>query len=173
MVAGRVDDVALVDAFLAQDKFLSGPPPEFGPKPRGKAPSWEAAWPVANVSGIVESGSIRVRYAPASQKPFSLLLVFRDQCVYRLDFVDQNECHDNPQWARTLNVPQRVCGPHVHSWVLNREHIVRQDIWDLPCREPLQQQIRRFDQAFPWFSDEINVELRPEERNFDLPRELV
>lgn len=171
--AGRAEDVSLVDAFLAQAKNLSGAPPEFGWKPRGKEPSWEAAWPVVNTVGIGESGSIRVRYAPASKKPFSILLEFREQCVCRLDFVDSDECHDNPHWARALGVPVRVCGPHIHSWALNREHILRQDQWNPQCRIPLPPQIRRFDQAFPWFADEINLTLRPEERNFDLPRELV
>lgn len=171
--SGRAHDVALVDAFLARPKILSGAPPEFGPKPRGKEPSWEAAWPVANIAGIVEAGSVRVRYAPASLEPFSILMVYREQCIYRLDFDDESVCHSNPHWGRALDVPPRVCGPHVHTWDLNRDYILSQDMWETPCRVPLQQQIRRFNQAFPWFADQVNLALRPDERNFDLPRELV
>lgn len=172
-VAGRADEVFLVDAFLAQQKFLSGAPPEFGYKPRGKDPSWEAAWPIVNSAGIGESGSIRVRYAPASQEPFSISLVFREQSICRLDFVEQSVCHDNPPWGRSKGVPVRVCGPHIHRWDLNRDHVLQQDEWTIPCRVPLEPQIRRFDQAFPWFADQVNLTLRPDERNFDVPRELV
>jgi len=171
--AGRAEDVALVDAFLAQAKFLSGPAPEFGYKPRGKDPSWEANWPLVNSAGIGESGSIRVRYAPSSQEPFSILLEFRERCVCRIDFDKETVCHDNPPWAQGMGVPVRVCGPHIHTWPLNREHVLRQDKWLIQCRVPLPPQIRRFDQAFPWFADQVNVTLRPDERNFDLPRELV
>jgi len=172
-VSGRAQDIALVDAFLARPKILSGAPPEFGPKPRGKEASWEAAWPVANIDGIVEAGSVRVRYAPASAEPFSILLVYREQCVYRLDHVEEDVRHSNPYWGRALEAPAMVCGPHVHTWALNRDHVLRQDSWEIPCRLPLQQQIRRFDQAFPWFADQVNLALRPDERNFDLPHELV
>lgn len=172
-VAGRTDDVLLVDAFLAQAKFLSGAPPEFGYKPRGKEPSWEAVWPVVNSAGIGESGSVRVRYARASEEPFSIILEFRDQCICRLDFVDQNFCHDNPFWARSMGIPTRVCGPHIHTWALNRDHILQQDKWTIQCRVPLPPQIRRFDQAFPWFADQVNLQLKPDDRNFDLPGELV
>lgn len=174
-ITGRAEDIALVEAFIAQDKELSGPPPEFGPKASGKKHGtiWDATWPIANSSGIIESSALRVNYAPASSKPFSIVLVFRGQCVTRLDFVDDAICHANPLWAQPYGVPPNVCGPHIHRWDHNHRHIIHQQVWELPCREPLPPQIRRFDQAFPWFADQINLKLSPGDRDFDLPAELI
>lgn len=173
-VTGRSDDVLLADAFLTQEKMLSGAPPEFGPKANGKRGAiWDATWPIANASGVVESSALRVNYAPASSKPFSIVLVFREQCITRLDFVGEAICHSNPHWARSFGVEPVVYGPHVHPWNMNRAHVLRQPVWDLPCRVPLPPQIRRFSQAFPWFADQVNLKLRPEDREFDLPLELV
>lgn len=45
--------------------------------------------------------------------------------------------------------------------------------WELPCREPLPAQIRRFEQAFPWLADRMNLKLTAEQRTFDIPRQLV
>lgn len=174
VAAARSDEVELVDAFLAQEKFLSGAPPEFGPRLRGKQGSlWDTTWPVADKAGIVENGNLRVNYAPASEKLFSIVLVFRQQCIYRLDFVAETVCHANPLWVRAIGIEPTVCGPHAHPWDVNRDHILGQNVWDLPCRVPLPQQIRRFDQAFPWFAEQVNLTLSPDDRSFDLPRELV
>lgn len=121
----------------------------------------------------MESGELRVTHAPASDKPFSILLIFRSQCISRLDFVSDTICHANPIWARRLGVPPDVCGPHLHPWDLNRAHVLAQARWELPCRIPLPPQIRRFDQAFPWFADQVSLVLTPGDRTFDLPRQLV
>lgn len=91
----------------------------------------------------------------------------------RLDLCSASDCEDNPPWAAGLHVPPRVCGPHIHSWALNRDHVLRIEGWGLPCREPLQAQIRRFDQAFPWLMDQINVTLTSEQRLFEPPVQLL
>lgn len=170
-------EVALVDAFLAQEKFLSGSPPEFGLKPYGsKGSVWDATWPISDSDGVVESGKLCINYQPASDEPFTIVLVFRRRGITRLDFTAQSMCHQNPHWGAGLGVPAEVCGPHIHSWRLNRDYVLSlpssAQSWTLPCREPIQPQIRRFDQAFPWFADQINLTLSPDQRRFDIPKDL-
>jgi hypothetical protein len=174
MGGSRSVDVGWADEFLAEDKSLVGPPPEFGPK-KNKSTSrsmWDAVWPIANSAGVVETGHLRVNYAPASEKPFSICLIFRDQCLFRLDFVASTVCHKNPQWAAGYDLPPTVCGPHFHPWNANREEVLRQQGWELPLRAPLPPRIRRFDQALPWMAAEIKLLLSSEQREFELPKEL-
>jgi hypothetical protein len=176
--ANRKDDVMLADQFLADVKSLSGAPPEFGPKQNNRRRSrkesfWEAVWPIANSIGIIESGQLRVIVAPASDKPFTIAIVFRGNCLYRLDFVANTICHSNPPFARLLDLPASVCGPHCHPWEVNREHVLSDQLWELPCREPLPLRIRRFDQALPWLAEKIKLVLTPGQREFGPPDELV
>lgn len=103
----------------------------------------------------------------------SISVIFNRQAVARLDFVPALDCEYNPLWAERLGLPPRVCGPHFHSWGHNREHVLTQEEWDLPCREPLPPQIRRFEQAFAWLADRINLVLTADQRDFDIPKELV
>jgi hypothetical protein len=169
----RNADVGLVDNFLADEKTLAGPAPEFGPKKsKSLSPIWEAIWPIANSAGVVESGQLRVNYAPASDKPFSISLIFRGQCVFRVDFVAATICHRNPQWAADHGLLPMICGPHFHPWNPNREEVLRQQDWSLPFRLPLPGRIHRFDQALPWMAAEVKLILTAEQREFGLPGEL-
>jgi hypothetical protein len=167
-------DVDVVDEFLSDEKTLAGPAPEFGPKKtKSSSPIWEAVWPIANSVGVVESGQLRVCYSPASDKLFSICLIFRGQCIFRVDFVAATICHGNPQWGAALGLPPTVCGPHFHPWNPNREEVLRQQDWGLPFRLPLPTRIHRFDQALPWMASEVKLLLTPEQREFGLPRELI
>jgi hypothetical protein len=167
-----IDDV---DRFLADEKRLYGAPPEVGPTKfhRKGQQEWSAVWPIEDKLGVVTSGQLRfVIRAGSDQRP-TIAVIFKGQCVSRLDFVPIAECEANPPWAEAIGVPASVCGPHWHPWVRNRSHVRDQERWDLPCREPLPVQIRRFDQAFPWLAAQINLVLTPDQRTFELPRSLL
>lgn len=170
----RIREVEAADAFLADEKRLHGEPPEFGPKANSRdGAAWEAVWPVENSSGIVEEGAhVRVRHAPASDKPFSIVLIFQDRPIFRLDFVAPTVCHRNPHWAAKMGKARLVCGPHCHTWAANREHAMMGNLGELPVREALAPQIRKFDQAFAWFAQQVNIRLDPGQRVFELPAEL-
>jgi hypothetical protein len=173
--AGRQEEVELADAFFAKKKRLSGSPPEFGPRVGEQKTQglWRADWPLTDENGISLGGEVRFNHSAASRKPFSICLVFRERPIYRVDFVDSTECHNNPYWGASFGLDPRVCGPHAHPWLMNRDHILCQDRWYLDCRFPLQAQIRRFDQAFPWFADQVNLELGEDGRSFRLPQTLL
>ena len=99
-------------------------------------------------------------------------MIFRDQCLFRLDFVVATVCHNNPQWAAAYDMPPMVCGPHFHPWNANRDEVLRQQVWELPFRAPLPTRIHRFDQALPWMAAEVKLILTSEQREFGPPREL-
>jgi hypothetical protein len=177
LVAGDIaGDVAAVDAFLADSpKQLSGPPPEFGAAAfhrRGDY-EWNAVWPIADSLGVVTTGQLRFAVRPGLLLGPSISVIFDRQAVARLDIVPAQECETNPLWAATVGLPPRVCGPHFHSWEHNRDHVLATEEWELPCREPLPPQVRKFDQAFPWLAVRINLVLTPDQRRFEPPSRLV
>jgi hypothetical protein len=176
-VAGTItDDVAAADAFWADaGKSLAGAPPEFGVSTfyRDGEYGREAIWPIADSLGIVTTGQLRFVVRPGLQLGPSVSVIFNRQAIARLDFVPAQECEPNPMWAAVLGLPPIVCGPHLHGWEYNRNDVLRRERWELPAREPLPPQIRRFEQAFPWLADRINLSLTPDQRSFDVPAELV
>lgn len=171
--ANRLAEIQQIDRFLSDEKRLYGAPPEFGPSNfhRRRNPEWTAVWPVEGSSGAVDVGQLRIVVRLGEERP-SIALTFRGQCITRLDFVPADECEDNPPFAVKYGLPSRVCGPHIHPWETNRNHLTEHELWDLPLREPLPPQIRRFEQAFPWFADRIKLTLKPEDRKFELRRQL-
>jgi hypothetical protein len=167
-------ELGAVDAFLASPKQLFGSPPDFGASPfvkNGRA-ELTAVWPLMDDSHVVGAGQLRIVSRPGDDELLSLTVIFARQCVYRVDFVPPAMCESNPPWAAELGLPPMVCGPHVHAWEHNRAHVAVAG-WELPAREPLPPQIRRFDQVFPWLTQRINVALTAEQRQFEIPRRLV
>ena len=167
-------DVAAVDAFLADTpKHLFGPPPEFGAATfhRRDDYEWTAVWPIADSLGVVTTGQLRLVVRPGLSLGPSISVIFDREAVARLDIVPPQECESNPLWAAAMGLPPRVCGPHFHTWEHNRDHVLATE--ELPCREPLPPQVRKFDQAFPWLAARINLVLTPEQRGFEPPARLV
>ena len=154
---------------------VSGPAPEFGVSTFNRDGQYEreAIWPIADSLGIVTTGQLRFVVRPGLQLGPSISVVFNRQAIARLDFVPPQECEPNPLWAAQLGLSARVCGPHFHSWEHNRRHVLEHERWELPCREALPVQVRRFEQAFPWLADKMNLVLTPDQRKFDVPAELV
>jgi hypothetical protein len=166
-------DVAAVDQFIANSKRLYGAQPEFGPSAfqRRGIREWQAVWPIADDIGVITTGQLRFIARPMERHSISLL--FNEQAVARLDFVTIAECESNPLWAEELGLPARVCGTHFHRWEHNRAHVLATGRWELPCREAVQPQVRRFAQGFPWLASQVNLVLNPDQRYFEPPIELV
>jgi hypothetical protein len=169
-------DIAAVDAFLSDQKHLYGAPPEFGPTNRHSRKlrqEWDAVWPIADSLGVVTTGQLRFVARPVYPGRISISVIFNRQSVGRLDFVSADECEFNPLWAAEFGLLPKVCGPHFHAWEHNRGHVLRVSEWELPCREQLPPQIRKFSQAFPWLAARINLGLTPDQRQFDPPQGLL
>lgn len=176
VLTGIAADVAAAGAFWADSpKTLSGAPPEFGITQFHRKGEYEreAIWPIADSLGVVTTGQLRFVVRPGLQLGPSISVIFNRQALARLDFVPPQECENNPLWAGAMGLPPKVCGPHFHSWEHNKPHVLNRERWELPCREALPLQVRKFDQGFPWLAAKLNLVLTPDQRTFDVPNELV
>jgi hypothetical protein len=172
-IVTRQSDVEAVDSFLAAGKRLGGEAPEFGPTNFSRKGAYEncARWPLVDELGIAIGAEFL--FVARARGEHSVSVLWRQRPICRLDIVASNECKSNPYFARDFNLPARVCGSHFHAWEHSRAHILSQHGWELPCREPLPPQIRRFEQAWLWLADRLHLVLSVEERSFELPEALI
>lgn len=162
----RLDEVAAVDAFLAEAKTLYGPIPPWGNGAWGG--EYVATWIVLDSLGA-PAAQLRFGAKKADSSVTSANLIYRSRPVWRIDMDPATECHANPPDGFLYSLPPRVCGPHEHAWPINRQHVLGQDQWWLPYRRPLNANVRRLGQALLWLAGEINLTITPEQRGFDGP----
>lgn len=159
-------DIQLVDDFLAANKRLEKGVPDWTKGTRDS--EYEARWIIEEEDGATRS-HIRFRTS-RFQKAFpSISLIFRNNPVWRIDIQPTDVCHPNPLWAQPLGLQPEVCGTHCHTWADNRDYLLRSAVWDLPARRPLPDQLRRLPQVLPYMAEELNIELTPDQRGFDIP----
>lgn len=162
--AKRLEEVAQTDAFLAQEKFLLGPPPVWTKSEW--AGEYVAVWNVADSDGTpiaVLNGCALIK----DRSVAGLNLIYRRQPVWRIHIDHPGVCHDNLHDAHRLGLDAVVCGPHEHAWPINRDHILRQDVWETPYRRAVG--VRRLSAALALLADQINLTLTPDQRGFDGP----
>ncbi|HLH49233.1 MAG TPA: hypothetical protein VKV96_07830 [Roseiarcus sp.] len=165
--ASRASDVKAVDAFLEEvGKTLQGAPPPWIPGRDGI--ELMAIWNIEDSLGIVRA-HLRFRVDPQNRSYPSVSLIFRNNSAWRIDLEASTVCKPNPLWAQAVGAPSTVCGSHCHSWPDNRDHILGQELWELPCRSPLPPQVRRLPQAVLWLAERVNLTLSPDQRDFDVP----
>jgi hypothetical protein len=116
-------------------------------------------WPLLVGSSVSEAALHLTAFPNSVELRFSIALVYR-WCVARLDFVPSHESHTNPLSQRPLGGVYRVRGPHYHAWADNRFLATAAALpRELRCARELPPQIRRWDQAFRWFCDQVYVDL--------------
>jgi hypothetical protein len=151
------DDVAvLVDRLLAAKKQVAGYPAWR----EGNRDEMRIRWPLLVGSSVSEAALHLTAFPNSTELRFSIALVYR-WCVARLDFVPKHESHTNPLSRREhLGGIYRVREPHYHSWADNRYLATAAALpRELKCARELPPQIRRWDQAFRWFCDQVGVDL--------------
>jgi hypothetical protein len=159
-------DILEIDAFMAELKSLQGPPPTW--QDAGRPGELSATWNVADAIGVVRA-QLRFR-CPKHQRQWpSISLVYRQALIYRVDLVPPTECKPNPIGAHALGLPATVCGPHCHSWPDNRSYVHSAGPGHMPYRRPIHAQVRRLPQALLWLAVEINLNVEPDQRGFDVP----
>ena len=175
MASEREKEVFEIDRFLAEPKTLIGPLPRWGKsKFFGKTePEMEAKWPIADSLGIVGRGQLRFALRLERRQCPSVPVIYGGKSVLRLDLEEPHVCEPNPHWAQYLiDIPAQVCGSHIHTWAGNRQFILDQEVWEIPCRLPLNSRIKKLDQAVPWLASQINISLEPDQHGFSLPGSL-
>jgi hypothetical protein len=158
--------VEAADAFIAQPKTLDGPPPVWVNSEWGS--ECKAVWNILDEYDA-PIGSLRFTARKNDTAVVSVSVIYRNQPVWRIDLDHETVCHSNPHDGHLYNLDPLVCGPHEHSWPINRDHVLRQDLWRLPYRRGLDPQIRRLAQALLWLADQINLTIGPDQRGFDGP----
>jgi hypothetical protein len=168
-------EIAEIDLFLSQPKWLDGPHPDWTDSRffRRGHPEYQAIWPIADDLGIVGKGQLRFAFRPWNRERPSISVIYGQRVVSRLDFDEVSVCKFNPPWAESLGLPPRVCGNHIHKWEDNRAHVLAQEIWELPCRAPLPPQVRKIDQGLGWLADYANIRLAPDQYGFDVPQGVL
>jgi hypothetical protein len=173
----RLEEIDEIDRFMAAEKHLYERAPEFGPsnfaQRRRSAAEYEAKWPIVDSLGVIGDGQLRIVSRPGLDDNVSISVIFKNISVSRLDLCPRTVCHPNPLIAITMGLPPTVCGSHFHAWEHNRDHILDTQQATLPFREELPAKIRRFDQAFPWMAEHINLVLTPGQRAFDVEPRLA
>jgi hypothetical protein len=162
----QIIDVTAVDQFLQCKKTLVGGPPEWRIAKR----SWEytAQWIVADDLGI-QSGKIRFKLPRDSYASESVVLIFREMAIWRIDLASISDCEPNPPDAAALNLQPSVCGPHEHTWLDNRQVVIDTNKPTLPYRRPLAPNLKRLGQILPYLCRQTNITLAWDQHGFDSP----
>lgn len=148
----------LVDELLASEKTLAG------------APLWRSGtrdhdqrliWTVL-VAGESSSCSLQATsYPDEDPSRFTIALIFRDRCVWRLDHEPENRApHHNPiQRAPLLGNVFVVRGPHYHAWSDNRYLATPNALpKELPCAREQPRQAGGWENSFRWFCGATGIE---------------
>jgi hypothetical protein len=176
MATNSIIEAEEIDRFLASQKWLDGPEPEWRVKSffkRDGNQEYEAVWSIKDDIGIVGKGQLRFAFRPWNRAEPSVSIVYGQRNVARVDFVESWKCELNPHWAATLGIPAKVCGNHAHKWEDNRPYILSQERWHLPCRVPLPPQVRRLPQGLGWLAEYANIHLGPGQHEFDIPQGIL
>ena len=153
-----LQEVERVDAFLAEEKFLLGPPPVWQRTPKWGG-EYVAVW---NIIDALEAPIAVINcFAKIRNTGVAGLNVcYRGHRVWSVHTDLPEVCHSNPHDAHVLGLDPEVCGSHEHAWPINRAHILGQDLWDLPYRRPVA--VRRLSAALALLADQINLTLTPD-----------
>lgn len=159
-------DVAEIDAFIAEPKTLLGPPPAWQQSSRVR--DMEAKWQVEDSLGIIRA-HLRFRFIKTEREYPSLSLIFQNTPIWRVDLRPESSWKPNPPVAAKLNLPAHVQGSHSHGWDHNRAYCLSQKAIQLPIRSPLPAKIRKLPQALMWLAGHVNLTIKPDQRDFDVP----
>jgi len=158
MARGHTEDdhvAVLVNRLLAANKTLSGQ----AEWREGNPGDMRIRWPLLVWSSISEAALHLTAFAISPGLRFSIALVYRVS-IARIDFVPDYEGHTNPLNRIGSLGAYRIRGPHYHAWADNRHLATAAALpRELKCARALPPQIRRWEQAFRWFCDQVSIDL--------------
>lgn len=158
-------DVAEVDAFIGNHKSLDGLMPVWEQQSRGK---WHVRWAVIDELGV-QRGELSLTCDSDHSHP-TIVCIYNQRSIYRLDIVPNDECKPNPFGAAELSLPAKVCGPHIHGWKENKEYVRVNGLSTLPFRKPIEGLAQTLKDGLGWVAQELNITVTGEQRDScDLP----
>lgn len=153
-----------IDDYIDAHKAVVGFLPPWGRQFRGH---FQTRWGLADHNGL-ESGELCLTYTRDGHYG-SIVCTHRQRLIYRLDITPPAECKDNFHTASRLGLPARVCGPHVHGWLENREYVLSNGFGELPIRRPVLGQVMELSEALHWVAEDLQIQIDPGQRDFALP----
>lgn len=145
-----------VDIVLASTKSLEG------------IPSWERGtrnhdrrldWVVLVEGQSAECVLMATAYPEMGEERFTISLVVKDCCVWRLDYDPIDTEHVNPlDRFRILGIPPHIRGQHFHSWEDNSYLASKTRLPDqLHCARKLPVNVRGWENSFRWFCGQTKI----------------
>ncbi|MEQ8246377.1 MAG: hypothetical protein RID42_01720 [Alphaproteobacteria bacterium] len=155
----------LVDGFLAAPKELAGAPTWVEGSRSGEMRS---SLPILVNGESTNAEFCTTAYPEESGLRFTIVLQYRNHCIWRLDFEPDYKRHTNPaDRVDSLGGEYSIVGPHYHAWNDNRHLSTRSTLPDMPCARSLPNAIRHWENAFRWFCGETMIAFH--EPVFELP----
>ena len=161
-------ELEAVDEFLANKiKCLDSFQPHWTYQP-GYA-DHQIGWPILEEDSGVTRSRLQFRIPDQHPEYSSISLFFRRRIVCRIDKDRFDVCKANPPFAHKVGLPAKVCGPHVHAWLDNREQIRATGVWDIKARREIEAKIETIEDMFFWFCEHINVKIQGHNTPLILP----
>lgn len=165
-VASRMHDAECreVDAYIAGHKALIGFLPTWK---LGHGGEHQSRWPLADPLGV-ESAELCFTVSRDGHHQ-TIVCLFRQRLIYRLDVAPTTECKDNHHTAHKQGLPFQVCGTHVHGWSENRDYVMINGFRELPVRRPVEGIVSDLKTAVHWVASDLNIQVDAGQRAISLP----
>lgn len=164
----HLSSLEAIDGFLANtSKCLDDYQPHWTYQPGYK--DHQISWPILEEDTGFTRSRLQFRIPDQHPEYCSISLFFKGSIVCRLDKDSINVCKANPLFAFKRGLPAKVCGPHIHTWSDNRDHIWSSGIWDIKARRGIGDEIRGIEDMFFWLCDHINVRIQGHNKPLTLP----
>jgi len=96
----------------------------------------------------------------------SISCLYQKKLIYRVDIAPMDECKYNSYSAiKDKGLPHTVCGPHIHPWLENRDHVKENGFGELPNRKPVQIVDTLFIRALETAAMDLNIHVTAMQRS--------
>lgn len=155
MPTGSYDVRKLADAILTKPKALVG----IGEWQGEQAGCKRFTREVECEGEIV--ASICVKSWPNRPQPcFRISLIFMGIAIWRVDFLDWDPAHVNPDGGKDGLPSGPISEPHYHAWTDNRRFATQNSLpKKLKNARLMPNSVRNFDNAFRWFCGQTEIEI--------------
>lgn len=161
------DIASAVERFLKTEKLAVGIESPIAWAPGFNEHEVEIRIPL-EIDGEQTGSQLMVVAFPAAQSLKFRIGVLFPGAVCRLDFTD--ETHVNSFAEKSEAIPGIVCGPHYHSWPLNRRFCkgtkLPTKLHNASVFSPI---ARTFDSVLRWFCSDVGIAGLPTTHRIELP----
>jgi hypothetical protein len=149
----------LVDELLTASKSLSGIPIWTN---GNRQEELRFSWPVLIEDELHGCYVAATAYPDSRETRFTISLVFRGICIWRVDYEHEHKRHTNPADRIVALGCAVVAGRGFHAWSDNRHLATFAGLpKEMKCARPLPENIRGWENTFRWFCGETRIAQPP------------